>query len=123
MTTLKQDVTMNDVLTLFTNGARIIDSHDNSVITDDVTSVAVLKSGDVCALMFGARYQSLNPLYPDEGDLRLSQMSVGGVLKGAPCRDNIKEYNSSVSESRRIAAIIYRSGAIFNEPEGGDDEE
>ena len=117
---------LNEVLTMYTKGVEIIDSHDNSDITEDVPDVAVLKSGEVCPLMFGCRYQSLNPIRPNNGRLVLSQMSVGGVIKGSPTFSDIAEYNNSVTGHRRIVAVVTHTGEIFNVSdvlEGGDKEE
>lgn len=117
------DVTLNKVLTMYVQGVTIIDSHDGKDITEDVPNVAVLKSGEVCPLMFGCRYQSLNPIRPNNGRLVLSQMSVGGVIEGSPTFSDIEAYNASVKGGRAIVSIVTHSGEIFNVSEGGDDEE
>ncbi|MGN1086879.1 MAG: hypothetical protein ACI4Q5_07570, partial [Porcipelethomonas sp.] len=63
------------------------------------------------------------PIRPNNGQLVLSQMSVGGVIKGSPTFSDIEEYNSSVTGHRRIVAIVTHSGEIFNVSEGGDNDE
>lgn len=117
---------LNEVLTMYTEGVTIIDSHDNSDITEDVPDVAILQNGEVCPLMFGCRYQSLNPIRPNNGRLVLSQMSVGGVIKGSPTFADIAEYNASVKGYRKIVAVVTHSGEIFNVSdavEGGGEKE
>lgn len=117
---------LNEVLTMYVEGATIIDSHDGRDITEDVPNVVVLENGEVCPIMFGCRYQSLNPIRPNNGRLVLSQMSVGGVIKGSPTFSDIAEHNSSVTGHRKIVSVVTHSGEIFNVSdavEGGDIEE
>lgn len=106
-----------EILEAFLNGATIIDGHDDTVIDRECS---IIKLADperpFCLFLHGARYQSLNGLgIRDDGTLRLSPVSVGGVVMGGLTESSIKEYNDSVSiKGIEIVEWIDRDGTIHS---------